>query len=55
MSDDIFNLLMMILMLENGGGQTAINQMVLMFLIMQNRNGCHDNRSPCGGNDGYTF
>lgn len=62
MQDDIFGLLMMILMLENGGGTENINQLVLMFLLMNSRSGntggsqsrsgsCHD----CGRLDGYTF
>ena len=39
MQNDIFNLLLMILMLENGGGEECINQMILMFLMMQSRSG----------------
>lgn len=63
MQDDIFNLLMLILMLENGGGTESINQLVLMFLLMNSRNGNlngSDNRrnfncDPCRRDDGYTF
>ncbi|MCH5162440.1 MAG: hypothetical protein J1G38_02990 [Clostridiales bacterium] len=57
MSDDIFSLLMIILMLENGGGTANVNQLVLMFLLMQNRSGnlsSGSNGSPCG-DGGYTF
>lgn len=54
---------MMILMLENGGGTESINQLVLMFLLMNSRNGNlngSDNRrnfncDPCRRDDGYTF
>ena len=60
MQDDIFGLLMLILMLENGGGTENINQMVLMFLLLQNRS--DNDRScrrhgdnPCGREDGFTF
>ena len=61
MQDDIFRLLMMILMLENGGGTENINQLILMFLLMQSQSGlsgagsssCPSRR--CGQNDGYTF
>lgn len=59
MQDDIFGLLMLILMLENGGSTENINQMVLMFLLLQNR--CNDDRScrrhgdACGREDGFTF
>ena len=54
---------MMILMLENGGGTESINQLVIMFLMMNSRNNesnelssrnsrrCHD----CGREDGFTF
>ncbi|MDE6401203.1 MAG: hypothetical protein K2L54_01165 [Clostridiales bacterium] len=70
MQDDIFNLLMMILMLENGGGTESINQLVIMFLLMNSRNGNNSgvglnnfNRrcrtDCCDGNcnrdEGYTF
>ena len=60
MQDDIFGLLMLILMLENGGGTENINQMVLMFLLLQNRS--DNDRSyrrrgdcTCGREDGFTF
>lgn len=56
---------MMILMLENGGGTESINQLVIMFLLMNSRNGgslsssdgmsghrCH---GDCGRDDGFTF
>ena len=63
MQDEIFNLLMMILMLENGGSTGNINQLVLMFLLMNSRNGNNgsDNNNGCNCNnrcfrdDGYTF
>lgn len=69
MQDDIFNLLMMILMLENGGGTESINQLVIMFLLMNSRSGnnsgiginnafrrCHsDCDSNCNRDEGYTF
>lgn len=56
MQENIFNLLMLILMLENGGGTANINQLVLMFLMM---NGGSGSVSPCCGNrcdnGDYTF
>lgn len=59
MQNDIFSLLMMILMLENGGGTESINQLVLMFLLMNARNGGSDPHCDCGRCDGgcgdYTF
>lgn len=59
MQDDIFNLLMMILMLENGGGTDNINQLVIMFLLMNSRSdsspATDNNRCNCGRDDGYTF
>lgn len=69
MQDDIFNLLMMILMLENGGGTESINQLVIMFLLMNSRSGnnsgiginnalrrCHsDCDGICNRDEGYTF
>ncbi len=69
MQDDIFNLLMMILMLENGGGTESINQLVIMFLLMNSRNNSavglngalssHCRHDRCNGNcdrdDGFTF
>lgn len=56
MQNDIFGLLILILMLENGGGTENINQMILMFLLLQNR--CNDNgnsNASCDRDDGYTF
>ena len=50
MQDDIFNLLMMILMLENGGGTESINQLVIMFLLMNSRSG---NNSGIGINNAF--
>lgn len=52
---------MMILMLENGGGTESINQLVIMFLLMNSRN--NDTQTlfgsrrcnNCGRDDGYTF
>lgn len=70
MQDDIFNLLMMILMLENGGGTESINQLVIMFLLMNSRDGNNSGiglnsfnrrcRSDCcdrncNRDDGFTF
>ncbi len=59
MQDDIFGLLMLILLLENGGGAENINQLVILFLLMQSRcgnspSGCSSN-GTCGRDDGYTF
>lgn len=53
MQDDIFNLLMLILLLENGGSAENINQLVIMFLLMQGKDG--NNSTPCSRSDGYTF
>ena len=63
MQDEIFNLLMMILMLENGGGTGNINQLVLLFLLMNSRTVNLNGRNPehrcdcdpCRRDDGYTF
>lgn len=65
MQDDIFGLLLMILMLENGGGTESINQLILMFLMVNSKNGSlggsGDGRSRrhcdgfCGREDGFTF
>ena len=65
MQDDIFGLLLMILMLENGGGTDRINPLILLFLIMNSTNGIlggsGDGRSRrhcdafCGREDGFTF
>lgn len=64
MQDEIFNLLMLILMLENGGGTGNINQLILMFLMLNSRENSGSRglslSSPCGnGNccrdDGFTF
>lgn len=66
MEDDIFGLLMMILMMQNGGGTQSINHLVLMFLMMQGRNGSSSNlargctrnsccNTDCGRDDGFTF
>mgnify|MGYP001045719510 CR=1 FL=1 len=65
MSEDIFGLLMLILLLENGGGTENINQLVIMFLLMNSRNdttgrnrstsGCRCVNSDCGRADGFTF
>ena len=59
MQDDIFSLLMLILMLENGGGTGNINQLVLMFLLMHSKT-AQNSSSPrcsdhCCRDDGYTF
>ncbi|MBD5131846.1 MAG: hypothetical protein HDT28_04550 [Clostridiales bacterium] len=61
MQDEIFNLLMMILMLENGGSTGNINQLVLMFLLMnsrsQNTSSQQNSRHVCScdRDDGFTF
>lgn len=68
MQNDIFSLLMMILMLENGGGTESINQLVIMFLLMNSQNSDGNgntafsssrHRDRCNGNccreDGFTF
>lgn len=62
MQNDIFSLLMMILMLENGGGAESINQLVIMFLLMNARSSeqprsedSNRNRNVCARDDGYTF
>lgn len=68
MQNDIFSLLMMILMLENGGGTESINQLVIMFLLMNSQNSDGNGntafpssrrRDHCNGNccreDGFTF
>lgn len=62
MQNDIFGLLMLILLLENGGGTENINQLVILFLLMNSRDrdnncgcrrrSCDDN---CGRDDGFTF
>ena len=69
MQDDIFGLLMLILMLENGGGTENINQMVIMFLLLNSQgrgtsdgsarrlggaNSCRCD-SHCDRAEGYTF
>ena len=63
MQNDIFSLLMMILMMENGGGTESINQLIIMFLMMNARaeqaeaasrtNPCH--AVNCGREEGFTF
>ena len=56
MQNDIFNLLLMILMLENGGGEECINQMILMFLMMKSRSGgLTQGRTSCDREEGFTF
>lgn len=59
MGNDIFGLLLMILMLENGGGTECINQLILMFLMMNSRGGNSDDqtrcRNDCRREDGFTF
>ncbi len=56
MQDEIFNLLMLILMLENGGGEANINQMILMFLMMNSKTLPHgSSQCSCSRDDGYTF
>ena len=49
MNNDIYSLLMLILMLENCGGTECINLMIIMFLLMNNNNGCGcNNNNGCG-------
>lgn len=63
MRDDIFRLLMLILLMENGGGTENVNQLVIMFLLMNARGEFGDRRSncrcgcnsDCGRADGFTF
>ncbi len=59
MQDDIFKILMLILLLENSGCSENINQLVIMFLLMQNRSGstnsCGDRCHSRSDDDGYTF
>ena len=56
MQDEIFNLLMLILMLENGGGEANINQMILMFLMMNSKTLPHgSSQCSCSRDDGFTF
>lgn len=59
MGNDIFGLLLMILMLENGGGTECINQLILMFLMMNSRGDNAESRTQCRNNccrdDGFTF
>ena len=55
MNNDIFSLLMLILMLENGSSTECVNLMIIMFLLMQNSNngcgcGCNNNGCGCSGN-----
>ena len=46
----------MILMMENGGGEECINQMILMFLMMQSRSGgLSQSRTSCDREEGFTF
>lgn len=53
MTDDIFTLLMTILLLENGGGTENINGLIIMFLLMHSRS--ISSSCPCSDGDGYTF
>ncbi len=60
MQNDIFSLLMMILMMENGCCDENINQMVIMFLMLQRRNSDGSGSAlcaahNCGRADGYNF
>ena len=64
MREDIFRLLMLILLLENSGRTENINQVVIYFLLMNSNNGTSStNRntsgcrcgSGCGRVDGFTF
>lgn len=52
MTEDIFNLLMLILLLENGTGQQDINTLVIMFLLMQNKT---ETSQDCSCGCSYTF
>lgn len=65
MREDIFRLLMLVLLLENGGRTEYINQIVIMFLLMNSNSAvsqssravstCHCGGSDCGRADGFTF
>lgn len=59
MQDDIFSILMLILLLSESNGTENINQILILFLMMQSRNGNlfgdNNSRSRCGRDDGYTF
>ncbi|MCH5157983.1 MAG: hypothetical protein J1F33_02180 [Clostridiales bacterium] len=59
MREDIFSILMLILLLSESNGTEDINQILIMFLMMQSRNGNlfgdNDSRNNCGRDDGYTF
>ncbi|MCH5350764.1 MAG: hypothetical protein J1F39_02195 [Clostridiales bacterium] len=59
MREDIFSILMLILLLTESNGTEDINQILIMFLMMQSRNGNlfgdGDSRNNCGRDEGYTF
>ena len=59
MQEDIFSILMLILLLSESNGSENINQILIMFLMMQSRNGNlfggGNTGSVCGRDDGYTF
>ncbi len=59
MQEDIFSILMLILLLCGSGNSENINQLLIMFLMMQSRNGSlfggDCDASVCDRDDGYTF
>ena len=59
MQEDIFSILMLILLLSESNGTENINELLIMFLLMQSRNGSlfgdNNSRHNCGRDDGYTF
>lgn len=64
MREDIFGLLMLILLLENGGGTENVNQLIIMFLLLHSRGdasgfgrfgGGNNSCDKCGRDDGFTF
>ncbi len=55
MQEDIFSLLMLILLMQCGGGSENLNQLIIMFMLMQNRSGSFGSSSPCDRDNGYTF
>lgn len=59
MQEDIFSILMLILLLCGSNGTENVNQLLIMFLMMQSRNGNlfgeNSSHSVCGREDGFTF
>lgn len=59
MQEDIFSILMLILLLCGSNGTENVNQILILFLMMQSRNGNlfgeNSSNSVCGREDGFTF